>query len=200
MKSKIKLALLITILFLGGVAAVMGVKVARTYFSGAAAGTAPQNVRILADKTSATITWQTDKNAMGVVEYGANQASLLLRALENTPTTSHRVVLSPLKPGTVYYFRIRVGDEVYDNNGLPYSFRTKSAAAAVSPTVAVTPVPTVAISPTAPTASSSGSLVTVCQAADFKKQFGGHNPAYDFDKNGVVNTQDWLLCLQKNKK
>ncbi len=194
---KIKTILIVVTLFLAGIAAVLGIKVARTYFSGAAGATEPENVRIMAAATSATITWQTTKPVMGVVEYGANQANLLLRALETSPTTVHRVILSPLKPATTYYFRIRVENNVYDNSGIPYSFQTKAETKA---TLSPTQMPLPSLQPTsetAPSASKTGQLVFSCQAADFKKKFGSHDSRYDFDHNGVVNTQDWLECLQQ---
>jgi hypothetical protein len=118
-KGKLKTIIIVLILFLTGIALVLGINFARNYLSGAAAGEEPRNVRVQADKASATITWQSDKESMGVIEYGTSQASLLLRAVESQPTTVHRVILTPLKANTTYYFRIRVGDGVYDNSGVP---------------------------------------------------------------------------------
>lgn len=191
MTGTLKTVITIGVLFLAGVAAVIGVKVARTYFSGASGADQPTNVRILTDSSSATISWQSSKSSMGVVEYGANQANLLLRAPETAPSTSHRIILSPLKAGTTYYFRIRVGNSVYDNNGIPYSFHTKDTTGAGA---TITPLPGQA---TPSAAAAAGQLVTSCIVSDFKQAFGTHNKAYDFDGNGVVNTQDWLKCLQK---
>ncbi len=194
MTGTLKTVVTVAVLFLAGVAAVMGVKVARTYFSGASGADQPTNVRILTDSSSATISWQSSKKSMGVVEYGANQANLLLRAPEVTPTTTHRVVISPLKTGTTYYFRIRVGNSVYDNNGIPYSFHTKEGPAGLL-NPSATPSPSQAASPSG--AALPAQLVTKCLVSDFKQAFGTHNKAYDFDGNGIVNTQDWLKCLQK---
>lgn len=189
----IKAIIVVVILFLAGVAAVLGVKVARTYFSGAAGGIAPVNVRILPDVSAATITWQSNKPSMGVVEYGANQANLLLRAPETSATTTHRVVLSPLKSATIYYFRIRVGNEVYDNNGIPFSFRTKERTAiAPSPSIPAR----VSAVPTQPMASTSGTP-DKCNLDSFKEALSKQDLDFDFDHNGVVNTKDWLVCLKK---
>ena len=114
-KFSIKTVIIIVILLLVGVLGVLGVNTARTYLSGASADLAPKNVlgKGNEDGKSATITWTTDKEAMGVVEYGTTPASLLLRAPESSQSTSHSIVLSPLKGGTNYYFRIRVGEEVF---------------------------------------------------------------------------------------
>jgi hypothetical protein len=209
MKKKIKMVVIIVILLLVGVLAAVGVRTAKTYLSGASGGKEPQNVRVQADVKSATVTWQTDKEVQGTVEYGTTPASLLLRALENQPSTTHRVVLSPLKEETTYYFRIRVGEEIYDNNGIPYSFKTKPGEVTVSPTVAVQP--TVAATPTtrptvnpteapeaSPTSTSSGTKVTTCNKSDFMEKFGTSDSKYDFDENGTVNTSDWVQCLNQN--
>ncbi len=187
-KFSLKTVIIIVILLLVGVLGVLGVNTARTYLSGASADLAPKNVlgKGNVDGKSATITWTTDKETMGVVEYGTTPASLLLRAPESSQSTSHSVVLSPLKAGTNYYFRIRVGEEVFDNNGIPYSFKTMTVAIEPTqiPTIAV--VPTVAVLPTVKVASGSG--VMSC------------NKTTDYDKDGVVNSLDYVNCLKNNPK
>jgi hypothetical protein len=58
--------------------------------------------------TSATITWNTDRPATGIVEYGLT--SDLGRTRPRIPgeaTTNHRVELDNLSPGTAYYYRVR---------------------------------------------------------------------------------------------
>jgi len=219
MKKKIKTIIIIVILLLAGVLAVVGLRAAKTYLSGAAGGTEPQGVKVQADVKSATISWQSEKEAQGTVEYGTTPASLLLRALETSPSTTHRVVISPLKESTTYYFRIRVGDNVYDNNGIPYSFKTKSStetptgAQAQTTTTPVptktqlkvtTPTPASASSPTAQpvekaaTSTGSATKVTECNKSDFKEKFGTTDSSYDLDNNGIVNTKDWIECLNQN--
>lgn len=181
MKKNLKIILIIIALLLGGIAVFFGVKVAKTYLSSAAGDTQPKDVRIEAEAGSATISWQTDGQSLGAVEYGINQASLFLKGVETAATTTHKVVLSSLGADTTYYFRITVGEENYDNNGIPYSFQTKPAEEKV-------------ITPQATTA-----LVKTCNAEEFKTKMGGSDPSYDFDHNGGVNTKDWLECLKKNK-
>lgn len=78
------------------------------------------------DGRSATITYNTNIPTLTVIEYGTTPASLLLRAPESTKSSNHSIVLSPLKSGTNYYFRIRIGEKVYDNNGIPFSFKTQN--------------------------------------------------------------------------
>ncbi len=208
MKKNIKTVIIIVILLLSGVLAAVGVRTARTYLSGASGGKEPQNVRAEADVKSATVTWQTDTEVQGTVEYGTTPASLLLRALENQPSTSHRVVLSPLKEGTTYYFRIRVGDEIFDNNGIPYSFKTQEGEAGQKPddppverpTQLPTEPPVNTQPESSPQASPSetGQKVTSCVKEQFNEKFGTSDAKYDFDDNGIVNTRDWILCLQEN--
>lgn len=200
MRKNIKIVLIILILILAGIAAVLGIRVARTYFSGASLDVEPKDVKITAQESSATITWQSDKPSIGVVEYGTNQGSLLLRAVESSESTSHRVVLSPLKPATNYYFRIRVGEVIYDNNGVPYSLKTKEAEVTISPSSSPSPTlkPTSSQSSSSTPSAGSSSLVSQCDSDEFSSRFGTSDPAYDFDKNGQVNTRDWLECLEVN--
>lgn len=125
----VKSIVVLVIILLVGVLGVLGINTVRTYMSGAATDTAPKDVlaKPLADGKSAVISWNSDKPSMGVVEYGSTPASLLLRAVETESVVSHKMTLTPLKQGANYYFRIRVGEEVFDNNGIPYSFKTMVA-------------------------------------------------------------------------
>lgn len=189
MKSKvsIKTIIIIVILLLVGVLGVLGINTARTYLSGASADLAPKNVlgKPNEDGKSATITWLTDKASMGVVEYGTTPASLLLRVPESSQSTSHSVVLSSLKAGTNYYFRVRVGDEVFDNNGIPFSFKTKVSDTETKVIPAnVTIVPSVALLPTSIPATSSGKVTC--------------NRTTDYNKDGIVNSLDYISCMKTN--
>ena len=181
-KKKISLKTIIigVILLLVGVLGVLGINTAKTYLSGASGDTTPKNVlaKVGDDGKSATITWSTDKETMGVVEYGTTPASLLLRAPESDQNISHSVSLSPLKAGTNYYFRIKVGDQEYDNDGIPYSFKTKEIV--MTPTA----VPTIALVPTAVTGGNSGTT--------------GCDHVTDYNKDKTINSLDYIYCL-KNK-
>lgn len=222
-KLSIKTILIVVILLLVGVLGVLGVSTVKTYLSGASADTAPKNVLAKAseDGKSATVTWSSDKETVGVVEYGTTPASLLLRAPESDQTTNHSVSLSPLKSGTNYYFRIRVGDEVYDNDGIPYSFKSKSVV--VTPTL----VPTVALVPTSATVSNSGTCdkntdyngdgsinsldymsclraqgtnsVSATPSVATSSSASKCSSTVDYNKDGVINSLDRIKCLQENK-
>jgi hypothetical protein len=177
----IKTIIVLVILVLVGVLGVLGVNTVRTYMSGASVGVEPKNTLATPgeDGRSGVITWTTDKAAQGIVEYGTTPASLLLRGLEADTGTDHKVTLTPLKPNTSYYFRIRVGEEVFDNSGIPFSFKTKGADGAAVTTVKVTPtvVPMVSVAPV-------GGVGAAC------------NRTTDYNKDGVINTMDIVLCLK----
>lgn len=176
-KINLKSIITIVILLLVGVLGVLGINTARTYMSGASAGSEPKSVvaKPGEDGKSAIISWTSDKPTMGIVEYGTTPASLLLRAIESSETTSHQVSISPLKPGVSYYFRIRVGEEIYDNSGIPFSFKTKEGEPeTVKPTEAPKAQATVA-----PVGST-------CQTG------------VDYNNDGKVNSLDMVVCRQKN--
>lgn len=173
-KVSIKTIIIIVILILVGVLGVLGINTAKTYLSGASGDTVAKNVlaKPSEDGKSVIITWTSDKASVGVVEYGTTPASLLLRAPESEQTTNHSLTLSPLKVNTNYYFRIRVGDEVFDNNGIPYSFKTK-VGAVITPTTALIP-------------TSAELNASACDKNS------------DYNKDGIVNSLDYMSCL-KNK-
>ena len=180
----------------------------RTFFGEATGGAKPQGVRVAnISANSATISWQTAEPVVGQVEYGTTPGSFLLRATETSPTTNHNVTLSPLLPETIYYFRIRVGEEIYDDNGAPYSFTTKEAVAkmpspGVSPTLPLVS-PTVVIS--RPTVTPTQNLSPVISPTekytldDFKKAFVTSNAEFDINKDGVVNSADWILYQEQER-
>ncbi len=180
----------------------------RTFFGEATGGAKPQGVRVAnISANSAALSWQTAEPVVGQVEYGTTPGSFLLRATETSPTTNHNVSLSPLLPETIYYFRIRVGEEIYDDNGAPYSFTTKEAVAKM-PSPGVSPAlplvsPTVVISQ--PTVTPTQNLSPVISPTekytldDFKKAFGTSNAEFDINKDGVVNSADWVLYQEQER-
>lgn len=176
-----KTIIVMVIVILVGVLSVYGVNTVRTYMSGASGGMDPKSVLAKSndDGKGAVVTWTSDKPSIGVVEYGTTPASLLLRAVETDAVTDHKITLSPLKPNVNYYFRIRVGEDTYDNSGIPYSFKTKgSTETLVTPTVVT--VPTKTLVPTVATSTQSG----------------GCNRTTDYNHDNVINTIDYLTCLK----
>jgi len=186
---------------------VLGMGKIKTFLGGATGSLKPEGVRVgNISANSATITWQTSKPTAGQVEYGTTPGSFLLRTVETQETTDHSLTLSPLLPETIYYFRIRMGEEVYDENGAPYSFTTKVAVASAASSFnsssspsssSATPVPT--LSPVIPTSSASGKQTATSSSTarytidDFVAKFGSTDSNFDINKDGVVNSNDWIL-------
>lgn len=76
---------------------------------------------------SAKITWTSEDESQGVVEYGTSTTELTAFSPEAEKTRNHAVELTLLTPGTTYYFQLKVGDRKFDNEGIPWSFTTKSS-------------------------------------------------------------------------
>ena len=152
---------------------VLAVSQVRTFMSGATSGVEPQSVTTVSgdDGKSAVISWISDKESISKVEYGTTAASLVLMSAESSAVTNHSVSLTSLRPATTYYFRIKVGEDVFDNGGIPYTFKTKAD------TTLVTVTPTVAVA--TPSVVSSG---VVC------------DPKVDYNNDGIVNSMDLGSC------
>ena len=184
MKGKINIKTIVIIIVSLVVIAllVFGIIQVRTMISSASSDVEPQGVTVVLgdDGKTATITWMSNKESIAKVEYGTTAASLVLMSAESSMTTDHRILLSSLRPGTMYYYRIRVGEEIFDNEGIPYQFKTKS-----DTPVAVATVTTV---PVAPPSQVTESSTLVC---DFKT---------DYNKDGVVNSFDLMACKNDGGK
>lgn len=167
-KSIVILAVVLVVIVLG----VVGAKTVQTFMSGASGDFEPSGMTAVSadDGKTATISWTSDKESLAKVEYGTTAASLVLMAADSSSVTAHRVSLSSLRPGTTYYYRIRVADEVFDNSGIPYTFKTKG-----SSKVKVSSTPTVSIVPMVSNGIQCDSGV-------------------DYNKDGVVNSMDLLMC------
>ena len=164
---------------------VLAVKTVQTYMSGAAEEVSPKNVTETLEENGkgAVISWISDKESMGVVEYGTSPASLLLRAVESNPVTNHQVSLSPLKSGTTYYYRIKIGDEIFDKGGMPYYFKTKEEVLSPEQEEAV---------PTVAPKGMEGESVTEPEGG----VSGTCNRQTDYNTDGVVNSLDYIYCMK----
>ena len=186
MKGKINLKTIIifAILILGIILSVLGVKMAKTFMSGATADYEPQDTPIVivsADARTAIISWTTDKAVVSSVLYGTNAASTPLMAIEETETTDHNISLSISPSVATYYYKIEAGGNTYDNGGMMFTFKNKVVTA--TPTIAPTMVPEM-MEPvvTLPVGASSSA--------------GTCNQKTDYNKDGVVNSLDYILCLK----
>ncbi len=178
-KLKVKNIVIFGVLGVVMVLVVVAVSQVRTFMSGASSDIEPQNVSAIPgeDGKSATITWTSDKESISKVEYGTTAASLVLMSAESVAAVNHSLSLSSLRPATTYYYRIRIGEEVFDNGGVPYNFKTKAdATAVVSPTL----IPTVPLTTTNNNVASGAGIVC--------------DPKADYNKDGVVTGLDVMAC------
>jgi len=180
-KLNVKTIVIFVVLLIVMVLLVVGITQIRSFMSGAAGGVEPVGVTAVPgnDGKTAVITWTSDKESIAKVEYGATPASLVLMSAETTQTTNHSVSLTSLRSDTTYYYRIRVGEEVFDNGGTPYSFRTKS-----DTSVLITPSP--AVSPASGTPATTSAVT-----CDSKT---------DYNKDGLINSFDLSSCKSSGGK
>lgn len=201
-RSFVKLVIVVVVLGVLGVLSFFGINAAKNYMSQASGGARePKNLFVKVERTStgiiqAMLSWQTEEDAISVIEYGINPSSMLLRQQESASTMSHKISLSPLKSDVYYYFQIRVGDEIYDNGGIPFSFKATPASDGTTPAVSPTggqptALPTIGSQP-----SSTPSL---CVREEYVANFGSNNTQYDLNRDGVVNQLDWMECLKKGQ-
>lgn len=215
MKNKKKIVIIVALLLAIGLIAglVLGLDKVKNLFGQATGQQQPQGIRVTSiTANSATIVWQTTTPVIGQIEYGTTPGSFLLRSAETNQTANHNLTLSPLLPETIYYFRVRIGDQIYDDGGAPYSFTTKATTEAVPANQTSSPQTqnaqlesdydnqteleatkdgTIAPSPTAPEQNKY-------ILGDFVEKFGTSDPEFDINNDGVVNSQDWSLYQQQN--
>lgn len=72
--------------------------------------------------TSITITWETDKESVGFVQYGTSPDMLERKAPENTSVLKHEAKIENLKPQTTYYYKIGLDGKIVSKS--PYQFTT----------------------------------------------------------------------------
>jgi hypothetical protein len=91
---------------------------------------------------------------------------------------------------TYYYQVVAEGKKV----GEIRSFLTKAAEPTLAPSLVPTPPEESTLAPEVPGATDSGATSTTKYTLeDFQSNFGSANSKFDIDKNGVVNSRDWLL-------
>ena len=129
-----------------------------------ASDSAPREVVITSiAQNTAKIGWSTDQETQGVIEYGTSPTALNFFAPESQKGKKHNVDLTLLSPNSTYYFQIRIGDQKYDNGGVPWTFTTKSKGSeALSPTISPTlasTLPTPSVASNVPIVRPTSSLV-----------------------------------------
>lgn len=179
-KLNVKTIVILVVLLVVTVLGVIGVKTIKTFMSGATSDVEPTGVSVISsdDGKTATISWISDKASISKVEYGTTAANLVLMSVESDSTTSHKILLTSLRPSTTYYYRIRIGEDVFDNGGVPYSFKTKGEIS-----VSITPTPVVSSTP----------LVTSLTGIECKT-------GTEYNNDGIINSIDMLYCRQQGGK
>ncbi|MDD4972667.1 MAG: dockerin type I domain-containing protein [Paludibacter sp.] len=189
-KINVKAIVIASILVLVIVLGVIGINTARTFMSGAAGGYEPKNVSYSAspDGKSVTITWTSDKESTGVISYGSNPASLILTTQEESvKTQNHSVGIVTLKPNTTYYYKIIVnGLPPFDNEGTPWTFKTKGVDESLLPSV----------SPVVPSVVSPSPMPLSASSSSTPSNTLGDNCS-DMNGDGIVNSADLLLCRKR---
>lgn len=173
---------------------VVGILSLRSYFTKAAVGSnsEPKNVRTanITDQ-SAVILWESEIENQGLIRYATDpsafnlgNASALLFIAESKPTKNHEVKLTSLKPNTTYYYQIELavdkdkniydqGGLVKDNKNLPFTFTTQKS-------------------------TQNSSEIPSLDPEIFRQKFGSQDPLYDLNKDGIVNSSDYLIYLSRS--
>lgn len=109
----------------------VGVGVALTQFSTifslqASPDTTPSDVRITnVSDTSFTVSWTTEKETTGALDWGADPAlGRTQTPPENALSRIHSLTLRSLVANTTYYFKINSAGAKHDNNGVPWQIKT----------------------------------------------------------------------------
>lgn len=169
------------VLVAGIIIPVLGLKYFRQPRTRATPGNEPQKVRLSEVLSqSATITWTTESPAYGFISYGETM-SLGKTSQEAEKTTEHSVTLSSLTPETTYYYKIGVGEELFDDQGIPYSFTTPAASLESAP------------GGLAPATTEEPTL------AGFENALGTANPLYDLNGDGKVDALDISLFVAQKE-
>ncbi len=139
---------------------------------------------------SATVVFQTPTACQVEISYGTSPQveALLLQVPEAMASLNHNVKLSPLLPSTTYYYQLKVGGKAVGN---VRNFLTSPSSGAIGQTTVAPTTP-----PVIPTQVPAKSIYTI---ENFQVKFGSTDPAFDTDKNGIVNFGDWV-AYQKTLK
>ena len=120
------------LLFIGVFTGVILVRNASRWLVGAKPEITPKQIKITnITDSSFTVSWITDEQTAGFVQYGTG-GELSLTALDDRDQLSgqqgkfwtHHITLKNLKPATNYFFKINSGGKTFDNNGQPYQVLT----------------------------------------------------------------------------
>jgi hypothetical protein len=118
----------IFVLLAGVFAGVFFLRNAQVFKIGASAEATPKDIRIsnITD-SSVTISWTTDKETVGFINWGNSQNNT--SKIENEEANSqkyfsHNVSLTGLTANTNYFYKINSDGTTFDNGGIPWQFTT----------------------------------------------------------------------------
>jgi hypothetical protein len=130
-KNNIPTILGVIILLAGVFAGVFLLNMRQVFKIGADASLSPKDIRVsnISD-TSATISWTTDKETTGFVNWGESQGSVAnieKESEDNQKFFTHTITISGLKASGTYYYKINSDGTSVDNGGIPWQFTTGPA-------------------------------------------------------------------------
>jgi len=147
-----------------------------TVYVGAGVDTTPKQVKAEdITSSSAKISWSTEKETFGYVEYGStSDLGLSAQGSLDKKIVQHTVSLRNLLPNTKYYYKVGSGSKVYGQgeSDVPYTFVTEASGGGGS--------------------GSGGGGLTVTEEG-FDQYMYTSNPLYDLNKDGEVNSLDYQL-------
>lgn len=174
MDRKILINLLVVALLVGGiVTGIFAIRQATSYLSQAQTGLGqPDGVSSrVVSHDQAVISWTTQEEVISLILYGTGPTSLDKTQTELSSAKTHRITLTNLDPDTTYYYKIQVGQEIFDESGQPWTFST--------PEMNETPK---------------------LSKDEFKKAYGTTDLRFDMNKDGAVNGVDYQLYLDETRK
>ena len=85
-------------------------------------------VSAITQKTSATVSWNTNVTSVGTVYYGTSAGNLTLTGTDTTKSTAHSILLTGLDAKKQYYYQVRATtpDSGLSANSGVQSFRTRN--------------------------------------------------------------------------
>jgi regulation of enolase protein 1 (concanavalin A-like superfamily) len=166
------------------------------------------NVKVATTKTTATVTWNTDKPANSVLDYGSN-SQYGLNKNDATQTTNHSLSLTGLNSSTAYHYQAKSADS---NNKTALSgdkvFTTKDASDVSPPSPPGgggdndgTPPPTDTTPPIisdiqVSVANTSATITWVTNEASDSVINYGQNTSYGLNVNKSTQSKEHSLTLR----
>lgn len=137
LKKRIPTIIGIILLLTGAITGVILVSKETGFLSRAAPEFAPQELTVTnISENSFTISWTTQQNTIGFINYGLDPSSLNeteqddRSEVTNNPGEhqTHHITIRGLQPQAIYYFKVGSGgnNQFYDNSGQPYTVTTAS--------------------------------------------------------------------------